>query len=101
MNRISEETAIEYQIASKREPDGTKAMIIAQDAQSSWDDAHLQGYPNVKGIENMSSHHLSASFHNLRKLILAIEHLGTGRIDEQRLTTREPWLEVYRFRKDL
>ena len=102
MNGILKEKTIGYPIAIGRELEDTQAIILLPDTQSTRADELLPGYSAGRGIENTSAgHHLLALFYNLRKLILTIEHPGTGRIDEQRLTARYPWLEAYHLRKDL
>lgn len=100
VDRMLEKTAIEYPAATISESD-LKIVIPVPDAQSIMAETHVGSYSNVKGTENTVSHYISVFCHNLKKFISSIKRFGTGRIDEQRLTTRDPWLEVYRFRKDL
>lgn len=95
-----EKTAMQYPTTPNRELD-TKHLITVADTQSVLVDTHISRYTSTEGTENTGSHRISVFFHNLKKYISLIEHLGDGRIDEQRLTTRDPWLEVFRFRKDL
>ena len=100
MNSILEKTTIEFPSASNKELE-TKTIIMTSYVQSIGTDVRLPSYPNIEGVEHATSQHLLAIFRHLRKFILAIGNLGTGRIDEQYLTTRKPGPEAYHFRKDL
>jgi hypothetical protein len=73
---------------------------IGQDTAAS---IQRQSYAiNEKNIESISNgHSLIELSHPLSKMIRAFFRFGSGRINEQRLTSRDPWLEVYKIKRDL
>jgi len=99
MNSNLKKTAVGCQIALDRGPNGIQAMTVTQSNQSAWADSCPPIYSDVKGVKSASSHLLKL-FSIVKKPISGIFQLGTGKIDEQRLTAHDPWLEVYRIRKD-
>lgn len=47
-----------------------------------------------------SNHKLKLLINILSKVFQSLVHFSSGRINEQRLTCRDPWLEVYKVRRD-
>ncbi len=99
MNSTLKETTVGCRIALDRGPDGVQAMTVTQSNQSAWVDCCPTIYSNVKGAESTSSK-LLGFFSSVKQPISGLFHLGTSKINEQLLSTRDPWLEVYRTWKD-
>lgn len=99
MESILEKTSAGCQHISDRGLNSVQAMKVEHDNQSVQTNAYLPVYSNITRMEKSPSYLLQL-FNSLKKSILKFYHLGDVRIDEQRLTTRDPRVETFRFRKD-
>ncbi len=98
MNSTLNGKTVGCQITMDRGPDGVQAMTVTQSNLTTWIDSCLPIYSKVKNVEITSSY-LLKFFNRVKTLISGIFHLGAMEIDEQ-LLAHDPWLEVYRTRKD-
>jgi hypothetical protein len=99
MESTLEKTAVRYQIALEREQRGVSIVsnpLMLPAEQTGWDNARLPVHIGIVQKEDTSHDFIKV----LYNLWTNISNFSTARVDEQRLTTRDPWLAVYSTRKD-
>ncbi len=65
--------------------------------------ADLAQFPQIKkpNLMHLISKHLLTNISSrFKRLFIAITRAGTMKIDDRRLSTRDPWLDIYHLPRD-